>query len=571
MSGAAAPEQSSPIARLPEEKRLPGAPRFGWMLASWPWLAAATSGGLLVLCFPTAGDGWLAWLALTPLIAAVWFSPPGGWWRNLALGYLTGLVYFTGSFSWLGALGELVGNPWLRLLPALLSLYLALFPAFWAWFIGLLRPAPAADQRGYSAATLNGYDFSRTGTNLGLALLGASAWVAQEWVRGWLFSGFGWNGLGVALYAKLPFIQIAEWTGVGGISFLLAFTNIIAVATLRRFVAEIVRGRVRPHWDFSVTITLICVTFAFGIRRLQERRDSTPLSVAAVQANIPQNQKWNQAFEDRIFSRYRELTDFAAQLQPDLIIWPEASLPGPVFLEPNHEFVREIARTGEFSLLLGSIDFDLKGDTQFDFNAAILVTGRGAHTQSYRKNHLVPFGEYVPFRNSFPLFALVVGDLVPADFRAGEEYTVLRMPNPAVNLGPLICFEDTIGDLARRFVLGGAEVLVNVTNDGWFMRSHAAEQHLANAVFRAVENRRPLIRAANTGVTCFIDERGAVTNALRGVDGTPFVTGVLTGRVAVPRSPAFTFYTRHGELFSHLCASLTLIAGIVLLRHRRRA
>jgi apolipoprotein N-acyltransferase len=144
------------------------------------------------------------------------------------------------------------------------------------------------------------------------------------------------------------------------------------------------------------------------------------------------------------------------------------------------------------------------------------------------------------------------------------------MSKPAVNLGPLICFEDTVGDLARRFVLGGAQVLVNVTNDGWFMRSHAAEQHLANAVFRAVENRRPLIRAANTGVTCFIDERGAVTNALRGADGTPFVTGVLTGRVAVPRSPALTFYTRHGELFSQLCAGLTLIAGIVLLRPRTR-
>jgi apolipoprotein N-acyltransferase len=152
--------------------------------------------------------------------------------------------------------------------------------------------------------------------------------------------------------------------------------------------------------------------------------------------------------------------------------------------------------------------------------------------QVYRKVHLVPFGEYIPGRHTIPFIARVVGDQVPDDFAFGKEYTVFKLSNDKARVAPLICFEDTIGELTRQFVLAGSNLLVNVTNDGWFLRSAASRQHLANAVFRCVETRLSMVRAANTGVTCFINEFGKVTHALVDETGSQFTEGVLTGQVS---------------------------------------
>jgi apolipoprotein N-acyltransferase len=183
--------------------------------------------------------------------------------------------------------------------------------------------------------------------------------------------------------------------------------------------------------------------------------------------------------------------------------------------------------------------------------------------QVYHKVHLVPFGEYIPLRQAFPLFAAVAGRWVPGDFDTGQDYTVFRLTNSNAQVAPLICFEDTIGDLTRQFVRNGANLLVNVTNDGWFLQSAGSQQHLANAVFRCVETRRPMVRAANTGVTCFVNEFGRVRQRLQDEIGNTFTEGVLTGEVNVPIERELTFYVRHGELFPKLCACITLVAIIV--------
>jgi len=190
--------------------------------------------------------------------------------------------------------------------------------------------------------------------------------------------------------------------------------------------------------------------------------------------------------------------------------------------------------------------------------------------QIYRKVHLVPFGEYIPLRHSFPLFAAVASKWVPGDFDAGGDYTVFRLTNSDVRVAPLICFEDTVGDLARQFVLKGANLLVDVTNDAWFLRSAGSRQHLANAIFRCVETRRPMVRAANTGVTCFVNEFGRVTQMLQDETGSTFTEGVLTGEIKVPTEGELTFYARHGELFAKLCAGITLIAILVMILVRWR-
>jgi len=200
-----------------------------------------------------------------------------------------------------------------------------------------------------------------------------------------------------------------------------------------------------------------------------------------------------------------------------------------------------------------------------EYNAAVLVSGSTQQMQIYRKIHLVPFGEYIPLRRSFPLFAAVAGKWVAGDFDFGKDYTVFPLTKDDVLVASLICFEDTIGDLTRRFVLNGANLLVNVTNDGWFLHSAASHQHLDNAIFRCVETRRPMVRAANTGVTCFVNEFGRVTQILQDDAGGTFTEGVLTGEVNVPQDRQLTFYVRYGELFAQLCAVVTLIALISFL------
>jgi apolipoprotein N-acyltransferase len=228
----------------------------------------------------------------------------------------------------------------------------------------------------------------------------------------------------------------------------------------------------------------------------------------------------------------------------------------------------DFAEAAKVDLLLGAIDQDEKGA----YNAALLVSDGGQHVQLYRKVHLVPFGEYVPGRNTLPGIARIVGDQVPADFAFGDEHTVFKMSRDDVQLAPLICFEDTIGELTRQFVLRGANLLANVTNDGWFLETAGSKQHLQNAIFRCVETRLPMVRSANTGVTCLINEFGRVTQVLHDANGSQFTEGVLTGEVRVPTDYEPTFYVRHGELFAKCCAIVTgLLAAFLAIGayHRR--
>jgi len=523
---------------------------------AWPWLAPILSGLLCTACFPPFHGSWLCWIALTPLISAVWFSGPKAkrpWLRNLLLGYVAGLVFFTSAFSWLGSLGALFESPPLRGLSFLLSIYLGMHFAFWSWFVGLITPR----------------EFLSSAKNLLIAFVAAAAWVAHEWVRGWLFSGFGWNELGVALSANWPMIQIAEFTGAAGLSFVVAFANTIAVTTALRLFQETRTRRMRPHFDLTLTMLALVGLFAFGFHRIQFPARGTPLRVAAVQANVPQLEKFDPQFTRTIFERLANYSALALRANPpaDLLVWPESSMPDPVREQTtlSYQFVMDFATSSRADLLLGTLD----REDRHDYNAALFVAAGGHEMQIYRKLHLVPFGEYVPLRKSFPLFAAIASRWVPADFDVGREFTVFRLTNGKAVIAPLICFEDTIGELTRRFVLRGAKLLVNMTNDAWFLQSAGSQQHLANAVFRCVETRRPMVRAANTGVTCFVNEFGHVTQVLRDENGSTFIEGVLTGEVNVPQDLDLTFYTRHGELFAKLCAGVTTLALIMVAGFRR--
>jgi apolipoprotein N-acyltransferase len=515
------------------------------------------SGVSLALCFQGWDQGWLVWLALTPLLAAIWLSPRPGrraWLRDALLGYVAGLAFFPVTFAWLGSpLAALFQNRWLVFIPPLLATYLALFFAFWGWFIGWL---PRGDT-----------SFLSSGRNVVIALLAASAWVAQEWIRGWLFGGFGWNGLGVALHQNLAMIQAADLAGLPGLSFLVAFANVIALITVRRFVAEVGRARIRPHWDFSLTMAAVVAVFAYGVRALQHPVDLPPaaggntvaLRIAAVQPDIPESYKSDAAHVQQIYERYDALSRTALAWQPQLLIWPEAATLTDLFEPDTFGYLKELLAGSDTAFLLGSF---LSPPGDGDYNIAACLTRHGQDVQIYRKMHLVPFGEYIPLRHSFPLFAKIAGELVPGDLRAGSEYMIFHTDSPPLRFAPLICFEDTVGDETRRFAGRGAQLLVNITNDSWFGRSPGSTAHLANALFRAIETRRPLVRDTNTGVTCIVDAEGRVIHSLRNQSGTPFLEGVLFGTVYVPRDPPVTMYVRYGDWMAYLSV---LVAGVVIV------
>lgn len=548
-------------------------------LGLWPWLAAALSGLLTTLCFAPFEQNWLCWFALTPLLAAVWFSGEQvrrRWLRDLLLGWVAGTIFFWSVLSWLRTvtISGLV----------LVGLYLGLYFAIWSWIAGFFRPRVllAARQAGSTPAESGKMPGFRNRLlqearspwlsslhNLWLAFVLAAAWAALEWIRGWLFTGWGWNGLGVALHNLLPVGQIAEYAGVPGVSFVVAFANVIALATVWRFCLETkVRIR-RPHFDFTLTMAGIVGLAAFGIRELQVDVPTEPLRVALVQANVPREEKFSREFQEKTFQLFTRLTNLAlaSKPRPQLIVWPESAMPAPVLLDrENYQFVMNLAATSRVDLLLGTIDADRQGD----YNAALLVTNGGETTQVYRKLHLVPFGEYVPGRNTVPFVARIVGDQVPADFTAGRDPVVFRLTTDDVKVAPLICFEDTLGELTRQFVLRGANLLANVTNDGWFLQTAGSAQHLENATFRCIENRRPLVRAANTGVTCMVNRYGRVTQLLQDAKQSTFTEGVLTGTVAVPTSGELTFYTRHGELFAQICTGIAALFILVRLLRLRK-
>ncbi len=556
----------------------------------WPWLAALASGFLYAACFEPFNQTWLCWICLGPLLGAVWFSgAPGRWqWlRNLALGYVSGLVFFWVVFFWLTT----VTVPgWF-----LLQFYMALYFAVWAWFCGLVRPrdrsatpqatgedkwsAMLQSARGLPAEKLPPPSpWLQSWRNLLLAFVIAAMWVTTEWLRGLVFSGFGWNGLGIALHGNWIIIQIAEYTGVLGLSFVVAFSNVIAVTTVRRLILEARTRVMRPHWDLNFTMLGIVGLILFGWHAARIARPSHPIRIAAVQAGIPRSEKFDRQFSQQIFDQFRRLSQLALKTnpRPDLLVWPESSMPGPVLEdEPSYQFVTGLSAKNKIDILLGTID----EEPGRAYNAALLVTDSGRDIQLYRKLHLVPFGEYIPGRHTIPLLARIIGDQVPGDFDAGSDYTVFQLATPDVRVAPLICFEDTIGELARHFVLpvkgdAGANLFVNVTNDGWFLHSAGSLQHLAHAIFRCIETRRPMVRAANTGVTCFVNELGRVSQILKDDRGSTFGEGVLCDEVQVPLGDELTFYVRYGDIAGPIAAaiaSLTIVGTVALkaLHHAR--
>jgi len=498
------------------------------------YLLAALTGVLLVFCFPKAEISWLAWFAFVPLLVACGQKSPV---KAGKLAFVAGLVGYGGIIYWINIVVTTYGK-----LPLVVSicLYLLLVAYLAAYFFVLFYLVRRVEQRGIPVV-------------VSLPIL----WVGLEFLRSFLLTGFPWASLGYSQYRVLPLLQVVDITGVYGISFLIVLANCVLFLLFNWIRAR--GSRVFPFRSTVVFLVLIVAVLLYGFSQLRQEPAGVPLKVALIQGNIDQGIKWDPAFMEETISIYERLSRRAAAAGVDLVVWPESAAPF-FFQEPGPptDRITSLARDLQAAFIFGSPAFDDDGPRRRYFNSAFLLSSSGEVLGRSDKMHLVPFGEYVPQAKLLPfVHKLVVG---VGDFSPGDTLAALDIGKGKV--GVLVCFEGIFPELSRRYVRGGAQLLVNITNDGWYGRSSAPYQHLSMSVFRAIENGVPLVRAANTGISAIIDEKGHISQA------TPlFVEDFCAGEVIL--GVGGTIYTRIGDVFALLCLGVSL--GLTFFAFRKTA
>jgi apolipoprotein N-acyltransferase len=453
-------------------------------------LLALLSGVLLALSFPRFGNPAFAWIALVPLLIAIsgWHGRPGDLpgrppRRAFLLGLLAGLVYFIGTIYWTGTVVATFGGlatPVAIFAMLLLAAYMALYPAFTALVVGHL--------------------VRRVGAS-GL-LIAPAAWVATEYLRGVLFGGFPWVPLGNSQVTVLPIAQLASVLGVYGLSALVAAINVVIAMAL------LAPGRVRVR-ALAAGAALLVATAGWGSWRIRTGallREGTPIQIALLQGNIEQQDKWRAGEARRIFTTYIAMTRDAVKRGAAFVLWPESATPFMFEEDPEGgAILRALAREVRIPILFGSDQIERGADPRM-YNSAFLVAPDGETAAVYRKNHLVPFGEYIPGKQLLTFVSPLVDSL--AEFAPGNG-TVL-MPVDGHPTSVAICYEVVYPALVRDAVQRGSELLMTITNDAWYGESSAPYQHFAMASMRAIEEGRYLARAANTGISGIVDPYGHV-------------------------------------------------------------
>jgi apolipoprotein N-acyltransferase len=469
------------------------------------WLLAALSGFLLVLVFPKFNFAWLAPFALTPLIIAVAREPR--WRQRFLLGYVCGLIYWCGANYWIqfvldvhGGTGPVVGWLVFALFCLAKSLHMAAFAVLAGWAVRVAWAAIAVP----------------------------ALWVAIEWTHGPL--GFAWLDLGNAGIDMSVPLRLAPITGVYGLSFLFAvMATATALAVLRRH-----RLQLAP-------LLLILVPLDFPALPDVQRG---PASALLVQPNIPDDQVWNPASFDETIQQLGLLSTFAdnePSRQPDVLVWPEVPAPFYENTPAIVEAARRAGRNGHTYFLSGVVGRAADGQP---LNSAALWSPDGALVSRYDKVNLVPFGEFVPW----PLGYLAHKISTEAgDFKPGTRVVVSQQNTHLI--GTFICYESVFPLFIRRFVLQGAEVLFNLSNDSWFGKSAARHQHLEIVRMRAVENQRWILRSTNDGITVAVDPAGRITREAASFQA-------VSARVNFAYRKDTTFYTRWGDWFVGVCSVL---------------
>jgi apolipoprotein N-acyltransferase len=382
-------------------------------------------------------------------------------------------------------------------------------------------------------------------------------WTALEYLRSFLLTGFPWANLAYSQYLNLPFIQMADITGPYGLSFIILLVNTTLFWILHQWI-----NKTFPVREVVVTLLVLVSSMIYGYVKMgmidQQMSQQATLKVALIQGNIDQSLKWDESFQKETLKIYERLSLKMAEQRPDLIIWPETAT--PFFFQQAIEYqpmVLDIPHKTNAFLLFGSPSFKVERGKVNHYNSAYFASPSKEIIGRYDKIHLVPYGEYVPLGEILPLGSLGEGI---GNFKSGKGIHNFSLPQG--KFGVLICFEIIFPDLCRRFVKSGANFLVTITNDAWFGTTSAPRQHFSIAVFRAVENRVFIARAANTGITGFIDPRGKIIKR-----GGIFTEEAMNGTIRLSNKK--TFYTLYGDVFAWICSGVSLLLLGYALRQKR--
>lgn len=525
-----------------------------------PILAALSSGVLLSLAFPRYDLGWLGWVALVPLFAAI---RDRGLLSAFLLSTITGLTFFPSIGHWLF---EIKGYSLVH--HALWDLYLSCYFGLFGLAFGFISKRWGV-AKAFSAAPF--------------------LWVSVEYLQSNMgFMAFPWGLLAHSQYQYQPIIQIAALAGVYGLSFLIVMVNAALAALIYPRLRSTPKSRRSSSRAPSklAKITLIAPAvlltagaFLYGQFVLSRPVAGQKIKVSVIQGNIEQRKKWDPKFGRFIMQTYSDLTNKASAARPDLIVWPEAATQKFIGEDPTlYSRVKRIGERAGTYLLLGSSSrqkFKKEGAKKVELrNSAFLISPEtGSKKQRYDKIGLLPFGEYLPYNGTIPWSWIDIPNT--ANYSPGTEFTVFE--GPTFQFGVTICWENIFADLVRQFVKNGAQFIVNITNEAWFGKTAAPYQFVSMSVMRAVENRVFVVRCANTGVSCFIDPHGRIVDRVKDTAGRDlFVQGILTETV-IP-SDYKTIYTQYGDWFAWLCilSSLGFVLRAFLKKrnlssHRNRA
>jgi apolipoprotein N-acyltransferase len=503
------------------------------------WGAAAATAILLILSFPNFELSFLAWVALAPLMVVITRRPTPA--RAFLLGWFAGTVFFYGSCYWLtysmihyGGLPAVVA--YLLLLPG--ALVVGVFPGVFAFLLAL-----AIKRWGRIAV-----------------LLAPVFWPATEWAR-LIVTGQLWNALGYSQAFHPTLVQSATWGGVYAVSFLLLVVN--------SSVALLVLTRDTRSVGIATAGLVFVLVMIWLWPRLYTTYEDSPLikprvTVIALQPNVPMNLVKSNEEMKQLLDRHWSMTTNALKSLPNdnsprFVIWPESPM-NFTYAEDKtfRDQLADFTRTNHTSLLFNSLEPTTAGGF---YNSALLINEDGRLIAQYDKIRLMPFGEYVPLPQWLPGASLISG--IVGDFTPGDKYTM--MPFGEGRAGTFICIESAYPFIARRLTSEGADVLINISNDGYLGPTAVMRQHLANVVFRAVENARPVLRVTNTGISAEIDERGVVHDQTQS-----FQPDLRVWQVS-PSAGVKTFYTRYGDLFVYLCVGVTVLVFFAILFSSRRS
>ena len=496
---------------------------------------SAIAGLFLALAFPKVNFFLLAW----PALALFWFLQLSSVSRKNSIysSLISGGVFFFLSLFWLNHVA-FIG--WIAVSFFELSFWILL---------------------GYFC-----FEFKKITSPLIRSFLFAVTWCVVEWMRSEIpVLGLGWNLISYSQSSFVVFVQLADAVGAFGVSFVMAWIT----ALFAEFLLMDKGKKIKKAILLCFMLLLCSGGITYGLMALKKKEfamkqsEYSGIQISVVQGNIPQSVKWEALARDEIFDIYVKLSQLAHYNQPQMIVWPEAAFPNYFNLDANSDLILDWAKELQVSFLIGAPYYESQEKA---YNSAFFVNQEGKLQGRYDKTRLVPFGEYVPFDPFLNALKPLARSLGISDFSAGQAYPIFNLTHHH-RFGVLICFEDTFSDLSRKIAERGASFLTVITNDAWFKLSGASEQHLQASIFRAIETGLPIVRAANTGISGFINVKGEVEGIVERDGKRMEISGYSTHKIL---SPALkTFFCQGGWLFPHAMSLIFVFSVLTTLFIKR--